>query len=611
MSFQWYRKHEKAFVWVITIMCVVILGLFSAFSDIEAWLNQDIGQPIAAFEVPATGETVEVSEEEYVQLARSLARTTGGQFGEDQVYVHMMLLADARAAGISVSDRDLGAAIQQTIQQVMGTQGGLTAAEYDMFWRQAGFASRRAFEDLMRERLTTSRYVDLVTQQARVVGVDDVYTVWRIDNELFDVEAAVFPDVDPETIGEPTEAQLRERWDAMSETERETRYREPDKQDVAYGVLPLDADLATLPEEEVLALAEPTSEQVMARFRQLQSVRYQGQQEPDDATRETLARELRVIALATEAQGAFLEEETQDEPTFAATMQAFGLRYEDPEGALGPEQLEALDIGDEILPFYLKNLEVGQTHLVRPFRDHDHTGVVLVQEQVASRPLTFEEAREPLVEDWRDEQRRARARAFRDAIVERARALPDLAEEIEVIEARIEENVEQRLADDPDADAQAVREQERARAEAQIAQRVEQEEGRVWDEVVEELGVETVTLTGLRRDTDPAAGEEDGADPAEAFLARRPQVFALGVDGVTGVLYDAQNEQSVVAKVLDRRFPPKEEMKDDPEGMDVARSQLANERAQNRRSEFTPEVIKANHAFRLIEARPEDETAQG
>ena len=602
MSFQWYRKHEKTFLWVATILCVLILGLFSAFSDIEAWLQRGDSVALAEFEVAGTGETRRITEYDYASLARNMAKLGAGQLEEDAVFTHIMLLADAQAAGVSLSDADLG----QAIKDILGARDGLTSVEYDNIRRQSGFASRRAFEEHLREQFTALRYLDLVTQEARIVGIDDVYAVWRIENERFDVDVVEFPDADLEAVGDPTDEQLQARWDEADPVVREARYREPDKQDVAYGVLALDTDLATLPQEKLLALAEPAESEILARFRAVQALRFEGQEAPDDGTRAMLAAELKLIALAQAAQAAFLEAETQDQATFQATMEAFGLRYEDPQGELDPEALDALDIGDRILPFYLRNLEVGQTHLVRPVRDLAYTGVVYVEAQVPSRPHTFEEAREALADEWREEQRRARAREFREAIVAATKALPDVTEEIAALEAGIEDNVAQYAADEPERDAEAYRASEQARVETLVTQRVDEQEARVWDDVVARSEVEPRRITGLTRNAAARLAADEDADPVEAFVARTPQVFTLGEGGITSVLYDAQGERSVVVRVAARSFPPIEAMKDDPDGLAAARARLADERARNRRLEFAePELIKARHGFRKLEPASE------
>ncbi len=602
MSFAWFRKHEKMFLWGAIGFSVVILATFSGFGDLQALLRHGAETSVGEFVVASTGETrrVEADEYERVRVAlNKLAYTRRQDVTADDVWRHIMLLADARGARLEVTDGQIS-------KQITGGQA-VSKEQYRSFWRdQLQFPSAREFENFFRDMLLTQLWQEFAADQAGIVSADDVYLRWRSDNEIFDLDVLVFPDAPLESIADPDAATLQAAWDALAEPVRSVRYVEPSRQDIVYAWLPMQGGADTLPPDKLAAVPEPQPTEVEARWHQVQAERWPDQTELDDATRAVLAREVKLVQYVEEALAAFQEKPKQDAATFTAAMTDAGLHVADPAGLLGPDELKALaDLGDENLPLFLSQKSAGESQFGYPYGNQKSVYAAFVEAAQPSRPLTFEEAHDALVKSWKEEQRGQAAQAFRDEITRRTRELPEAAAAIAPLVEEAGRRADEQVAAQPDLDdagRQALRRTVLDAAEAQdILPRLATFEHLVWADVTVPDGVQRLTLEGVRRSAMRHPDPADDAASIQRFLKSNGAIFQLAVDAISKPLAHAASRSSAIVRVSRRTFPEHTEMPADPEGMNESRRQLVALRRFECSQGFSAEALKASHQLRVVE----------
>jgi hypothetical protein len=613
MSFVWFRKHQKIFLWLTVIFSVLIFATFSGLSDLQRLIQGRSELDLAGrFVVLSTGELYEVPVRDFLltrtRLNRLYYRTRGQALEDQDVWRHIILLADARGAGLAVTDSEVANAIS----------GGrpMSQQDYQAVWRALQFSSARELESLIRETLMVERWSTYLAQSARIVDADDVYLRWRVDNERIDLEALVVPDLEPEEIQAPPREELLAWFEEQSEAYREARYKEDARHDIIFGWLPLDADAEQVPDERLAGVPEPDEQQVTARFDAVKATRFPDLEAPDDEVRAILSREIRLAALVQQTLGSFetLAVEEKSAESFLTTVEQAGLQVGDPPEALGPEELEQLDpIGDQLLKIWLSRLSEGGTHFGQTTGEPGVAYTLYVQEVVPSRPLGFDEAYDLVLDDWKERQRDRGARDLRERIRELTRELEDVAGIITPLEEagreEAERMVEEAVAADPE-----LSEEDRADLLERMLENIErrdvwprlaEHEHRVWEQLELPEAARRVELSDVPRNygssPDP---EEDGAS-IERFLKTNPNVFRLDANAITDVLRHQPSRQSAIVRVVERRFPDREAMAEDPEGMASARQQLATQRELEARVQFTPEHVMETHQLQVVQAEEE------
>lgn len=667
MSFTVFRKYEKPLLIAACVFTVLVFAFFPSMgglSDVFGGEADEMAATYGSFTVETTGETRNVTLAEFVAARNKLARLyRAGDQTDNDVWAHIIETADAQGAGVHVSDQEL------LDQLNLMTNGQIASqAEYRAIVRNIGFASLEAFEEFMREVVAKERWREVKLKAATVVPADDVYQRWRVDNELFDYEALVFADLDPEQIDDPGDDVLREHYDGLPEWQRNSAFVDPAKVDVAYGWLPLDA-LSEVPADVVATLDTPSDAEVDLRFGQLKATRFADMDELDADTRELLRDELRVIALVkrTHQELAALkalgepepvehdhdgdgvpdhetdedhEDEADDETgaddvpagpmldtdIFLATLQANGLRTVDPEGLLDPDGLEALEgIGSVRLPNYLRNARADDLHYIDPFLVDTEAHIVFVQDKVDQRTLDFEEGRDQVLEHWRTAQVSKPASDFREALVEAARELPAVAEVIGPLEEQATLAADERIAAEEAAidigleplseeAKQAIRDEELAAVQPAIDAAVAEHLHEAWDALAPATVSDDVELrefSGISKSYRNAPDEDEDPASIERFLKTNPSIFQQAVDGITQVLRHPGSSSSVVVRVTGRRFPEMSAMLADEEGLNTARRAQANTARFGFFTEVTPESIVASHGLSVAELPDDDEDAQG
>ncbi len=654
MTFSTFRKYQTPLLIAAVVFTVAVFVFFPSFGALDDAMSGGGSDSVyGRFRLQGGGDPVDVTLWEFKRAREDLGRFQGNftELKDEEVWQQLMLVADARAAGLRVTDLDLVSFLREA---------GLVDADYDLLWRNRQFASAKAFEAFMKTYLLAQQWTDVLVREASVLSADEIYLSWRVDHELFDMEALAFSDLDPESIADPGDEVLAAYFDETPEYLRNRRYVEPARYGIAYAWLPLASTVADLPAERLEALDEVTDETVQTRWEQLKSTRFPDMEEADEATLATLRNELVVMGLVSAANAAWVaagdlavegpmpgDDGTANpavvalkKQAFLELMASFGLQTSDPEGMLDPDGLTDLaDIGSALLSAQLTSVEAGDTRYFQPFGQDTEAHVVFVEETVAAVPLGFADARDQVLEQWRQEadQVGARAADFRKALADAARELPEAQELIaplvdsaasaadtRITLAELENDGE--LLDD--AAKQAIQDEELAAVQVAIDGRLAEFAARFWDEVSvaalapDDGTVQQLLLADVPRNYRQNMDEDEDADGLDRFLKINGQVFQQDVDGVTGVLRHAGGNQSVVVKVTARRFPPLADMLNDKDGMDESRQRLSYTNLSTFGLSFTPERFAAPYSaenpfgHELMLAEPvamaiEDEDAEG
>lgn len=617
MNFGIFRKYQKPLLWATVVFSVLIFATFSGLDDLRSMISGDDPDALGRFVLPTTGEQVDVSLSEFsrAQLAlNKLPFRSNQRVTEDDVWRHLMLVEEARALGLQVSDAELEQTIKELVDYVAGQQGG--GYHEAQVYRTFRFASPREFEAALRETMLANKWLGMKLRTASLAPADDVYLRWRTDNELFDFDALVFEDRELDDIEDPGDEVLREYFDELPESARSTRFKTPARHDIAYAWLPFETELSTLPEDVLAEIPEPDDNQIKQRYyatleQFTQEALTRADNLPDDE-RAAFAHEVKLQQVARELTSAFnaLPEEERTTERFAELAEQYGMAFADPEGLLPPDEIDGFEgFTENAAEGFLKRTSVGNAVSVEPFRGAEAATVALVEERVDEQPLTFEEGRDQVLEAWKKEQRDQLAVEFREELSERTKALPDVAEVVESILAAAREAAEERIAADPELteeEAEQIRADAIEAEQATIDARVSQDEHRVWDELVAEYvereAVERMTFEDVSRSyaQDPDAGDEPGS--REYFVKSNASLKSLGVDAVSQRLRHAPSGATFVVRVDDRTFPDESAMYDDEDGLMAARSVMVGERQRTVSTELMDtEQMKRDYQLEVVE----------
>jgi hypothetical protein len=610
MSFAIFRKYEKPIMWATVIFSVLIFATFSGFGSLKNLLSQHATVEVyGEFDVKSTGERHVVTTADFMGVRQAMSRFAYVQSGshdvkDPEVWAHLIALEEARGAGLEASDHDVG----DYVQQMFGGQP-ITREQYTYVWRdRLGFASAHDLERFLHDTILGSRWMQFEAEAAGLVNADDVYLRWRGDNERFDYDAIVIPDLTDEQIPEPSGDELQKFWDDLPEVVRDATYSEPRRLDVAYAWAPLGEGEHAIPAEKVAAQPEPSADDVQQRFEIVGETRWPDVHELSDEMKAALTRELRVMSVAQQAKTAFDAAEDKSVDSFRKLSEAAGLTVADPEGLLGPDELAKLpDIGNERLPNWLSNQPVGSVYVDDSTYAPDQLNVhlVLIQAEQARRPLTFEEAHDKLVKAWRDGQRDKTARDFREALRKAARELPECAAVIQPLLDAAQKRADEAAAALTDAtdEARAAARKEvlDASERTEIAARIAEFEHLAWDKVPRPDNARVLSFAGVPKSYSRHPTGDEEPTSVERQLKVASAIFRLGVDAVSEPVRHTQSAQTAIVIVRARSFPEKSEMFADTAGMDTARRILGQQRASETQRSMSPEMLMASRNLKVAE----------
>jgi len=636
MTFTWFRKHEKLFLWITVGFTIVIFALFSSMGDVDrVFSSGPKSESIAgSFTVATTGEQRDVHQEEFLVVKRGysrLAKMMGGSSNDitDQdVWAFLITTADAMGSGLKVSDQEMG----QGLSQMFGGD----KAFYKRVVLGGGFPTLHRFEEFYRSVLINQRWRGAQMVAGSVLSAEDVYQRWRVDHELFDLDVLTFKDRDPSSLPEPSDAVLLEWYEGLPDFQRNSMFVESARHDIAFAFVPLDANvdelMVGLGEDVTGKVSEPTDAQLQQRFQRVKAQRYQDVDQPDEPTLALLRGELMALSLAANGQVAFRAQSEEDRSveSFQAIMEAHGLTFEDPEGLLNSEEVEALDpIGDSILPLRLAQMRSpgdSQT-LTSVTGEETAAAVVYLQALIEERPLSYDEARDGdedlVLVEWRKSQADQAARDFREALREASAALPEVKAVTEPLEALAVQDADAAIAEAvAAADAgpgapvvdEALEEQIRVDQLAAVQQEIDAtimaHENLVWNAGVDLLGenAEVVHYASVPRDYRATlTADERDPESTEQFVKSHFSIYQLGEENITEVLRMPSAQMSFVVLVTKRRFPDMAAMFADPEGMLESRRRQASEVMLGMQDDFLPETIMLSHNLKLLRPLETDE----
>jgi len=610
MSFAWFRKYEKPFMWAAVIFTVAVFATFSGFSDLKALLSrQGADATYGQFELQATGQTkvIDLDEFQRVRLAMNrfaYASRSQDKITDNEVWAHIILREEARAADLDVSDDD----VNDYVANAIGGGQPLTHELYTHIWRDIlQFASAADMEDFLREQLEGSRWASFRLASAGLVTADEIYLQWRQDNEHFDYDALVIPDLKPEQVTDPSSDELKTMWDALSETVRAATYAEPRRVDIAYAWARLAPGEHGMADDKLAAEPDPAADEVESRFDMVKAERFPTAPSLTDEIRATLVRELKVMAVAQKAHDEFEASDDKGFEAFRHRMEAAGLTVEDPVGLLdNPALLEVPDIGGPMLSAWLGQTQVGGTVFGDPhWDDQDEVHVVLVQGEQPARPLSYEEAHDQLVKNWKQSRLDKPAREWREALRSAARELPECKAVIQPLldaaTTRADEAAAA-LADATDEARAARRKEVLDQAEAaDILPRVKEFEHLVWDSVARPEGARIVPFAGIARSYRMHPSSDETATSIERRLKTAGEVFRLAVDSVSDTIRHAPTSESAAVIIRARSFPPQTDMGADLAGLNQSRTTLSRQRENEARGNFAPDAVAASHKLRVAD----------
>lgn len=613
MSFAVFRKYQKPFMWAAVVFSVVIFATFSGFGDLQTLISRDdLGMPYGRFTLETNGQTVDVTEDEYRAVSQRLNRLSGrgrSNVSENSVWQFIILREEAKASGLDVSEKDVAEQISANVTQMTGG-APVTRESYTWVWRdQLGFSSAREMESFFAEYMLGQRYVGFRQAEASLVTADEVYLQWRQDNERFDYDAVIIPDQPLESVAEPTDEELKTMWDGMPEPMRQVSYRDPRRVDIAYAWATLAPGENGVADEKLAGLPEPDAAEVQAYFEQVRSERFKEATELTDEIRATLARELKVIALASKAHADFEAGGDKGAEAFRTTMEAAGLVFADPVGLLDDEELDALPgIGAASVSTEVMGVAVGETAFSDPREgfEQDETHVLLVQGEQEPRPFTFEEAHDQLVKNWRASRKDKPAKDWREALSKAARERPECQEVIKPLLEAAEKRADEAaaaLTEATDEARAAKRKEVLDLAEAtEIKPRVGEFEHLVWTEVARPDGAREATFVGVPKSYSRNPDKDEDVTSMERAIKVSPLVYRLGVNSVSTVIRGGAASSSAVVIVRARSFPEQGAMAADTTGIERARSTLSSQRRfEYGQSHFAPDAIVASHKLQVTE----------
>jgi len=609
MSFALFRKYEKPIMWATVVFSVLIFATFSSLGSLKNLLaKHSTAEIYGEFDVQSTGERHVTTTSEFMGLRQAMSRFSSGQgrsrdVRDEQVWGRLIAAEEARGLGLDVTDHD----VDGFVQQIFGGQQ-VTREVYTYVWRdRLGFASAREMERYLHDELLVQRWLELQVQVAGLVNADDIYVRWKQDNERFDYDALVIPDLTDDEIPEPSAEDLQKLWDDTGEAIRSATYVEPRRIDVAYAWAPLGEGEHALADDKLAGLPEPSADEIQQRFDMVGEDRWPDTKTLTDEIKPAIIRELKVIAAARKASEAFAAGTEKTVEAFRKAVEDAGLAFADPEGLLGNDEITKLpDIGNETLPLWLAQQKVETVYFGYPYSAEDKdVHLVLVQAEQPSRPLSFEEAHDKLVTNWRNGRRDQPAQDFREALSKAARELPECAAAIApLLEAanKRADAAAAALTDATDEARAAARKDVLDAAErGEIAARVAEFEHLAWDKVQRPGNARVISFAGVSKAYVRHPDGDEEPTSIERYLKVNSAVFRLGVNAISQPLRHVPSSQSAIVIVRARNAPERADMLADSAGMEAARRALGSQREAEAQNAASPVALMASHNLKVAE----------
>ncbi len=265
MTFKWFEKHQKGLLVVLTVFTVLTFSITGAIYGLfdDSGADSDVPEVAGTFRPPSTGETIEVSTEDFyakLRMLHTIESTFSGQSNVDNraVWRHIVILDEARRNGVYVSDNELIDFMKQALP--------ISKENYDNLLRRMQLTPA-LFEEYLREILIVQKFTRL--DYHAFVTDKEIFDNFRSSNDNYELEFVAFPwkgaaaDIQPDQV---TDDQLTEFYDEL-EPVNKAEFRQEDE--VAFRMAYLafaDAEPDSIQTNLPEGTPEPTEEDLKAYY---------------------------------------------------------------------------------------------------------------------------------------------------------------------------------------------------------------------------------------------------------------------------------------------------------------------------------------------------------
>ena len=270
MSFRFFRKHQKAMLWVVVIITVATFSIFSVTSTMEACFRQGSTENNIGSFVSMTGEEVSISERMYreaLQIHQKFGMVFRFEKISDEMLIqHIILAHEAREAGLVISDAELGEKINAINDQFKIK----TSQEYDELIRKMQFGSRKLYEQALREFMMVARFQHFAMIGHNPLLSEELYNRFKPNNEEFKLAYATFSadsfadQIDPASV---TDVDLAAFFEELPDYDKDVREHLSVPEQFIFDAAWINIAEAKLADYEDLISKDPLdSQQVKAHY---------------------------------------------------------------------------------------------------------------------------------------------------------------------------------------------------------------------------------------------------------------------------------------------------------------------------------------------------------
>jgi len=631
MAFSHFHRHSKTYMLIFLVATLFSLFTFNVTGAIlQSFAGLFGGTHGSAMRFKAAnGAVVGLSQEEMDAAKRQVGGITRFNFdngiakeARDAWIPHLMLLADAHAAGIHIPDEVVDQQVE-SLKWRMQLQFQfspdpelkkhvLTQAEFEMAIGNAGL-TLESLTHRIREALEIDAYVRSLAGPD-VPDPEQVIERFQTKNELVTLEYVVFSFdhfVQELHKSPPADAELEEWYKKLPAATVNLEYTRDERFSIDLATLDADAwDPAKADPALFTGVAEPTDDQYLSEAIR-DPIRYAGGKAPekaadlDAAARARIAKDRKLKVLVDKARAEFEEaakklpappeqkpDATDEEKTAAeaaktannaeehrlfgeiAAKYGFTLTHHDD---LEPKQLDEVDPPKtSTLQFLVRGLPTTKTiraSSALPSRDVKHAFLVRVDAHKGRETKPFAEVKEKVLGKWIDEHAREKAieaaTGFLDGVVAEGRKTVP-ADRFAAVDAERDENLK-KVADDKDLAEESRKVRVAAEHEGwtdHVQSIVGPTVSTSFPDAAKAQGLTVKTLGPQRRSVKDTPWFRDRFQGAERFLwsqgsgpndgGRRLLGYAPGM--LSNVLVDDDGKACYVARVVARTRPKAEEM---------------------------------------------------
>ena len=625
MAFQHFHRHSKTYMVIFFVATLFSLFTFNVTSAILSFFGQAMGSASGAAMrfTTSDGRTVGLSQDEvrneevqvkgFTELLGSLGfQVSLAPQARDAWLPHVILLAESDLLGVQIPDDAVNRMLQFIKEILAQSLAGdprhphtVTESEFAFILRQHGLTETSLFERL-RQWLKIDAYLRSMN------GIDipnpvDVVECFQSKHERVTLEYVTCSfDHFKEELHKspPSDADLETWFKALPPAVVNLKYMRDER--FTIDLLTIDGDTfdASKVAAEILGtVPDPTDDEVLSEGRR-DPMRYCGGKQPekvadiDAAGRAKITNDRKLKVVVDKAKAEFektvkelppIDDKLPDDEKMKAAADRKN-RERDAFAQVGKKYGFTAAHFDEQTPKQIEELDPPKTPTLRnlldgvklptfahacsflPSRDVKYAFMARVDEWKKAEPKTFAEAKEAALEAWIDEQSKVKAeqaaRAFLDAVVEKARAeVP--AERLAAIDQARDDQQKAADADkDLSDDARKKRREEiHTRWLDNVQAAIGADVSKPFAEVAKAQGLEVAKIGPQRRSVRETPYFRDRFSGVERFLWMQNStgfgagaLLAFGQGMMSGVLVDEEDKICCVARVVARERPKIEEM---------------------------------------------------